>query len=272
MARSLTSISGTELAREVSAAAERSGAVKALLLDVDGTLAPIAPTPEQAALPVATLNSIERLAAAGWRVVVISGRPLVEIRAMVPLERIVAFGSHGLEGGFEGNDVAISEFPDGLAERLDVLQAEAAVLARDFPGVRVERKPAGLAFHDRLVPDDALRRWRETLVGWLDGKSLDGLDRLEGKRVLELRPPGFDKGHVVRIVAQKLGLAGDDPSLVAIGDDVTDEDMFAEIRGLGLAVLVGETDRVTSATRRVESTVEVGNFLRALADACERRP
>ena len=270
MTHGLTSISGAELAREVSVAAERPGAARALLLDVDGTLAPIAPTPEQAAVPARTLESIERVAAAGWMVVLVSGRPIVEIRSMVPLERAVAFGSHGLEGGFDGRDEGAPRLLAGIVGRLDALEAEAAVMARDFPGVRVERKPAGLAFHDRLVPDESLPRWRKRLVGWLDGEPLEGLDRLEGKRVLELRPRGFDKGHVVREVAQRLRLSGQDRSFVAVGDDVTDEDMFDAIRGVGLAVLVGETERLTAASRRVESTAEVGKFLGALADDGDR--
>ena len=271
MTRGVTSISGAELAREVSVAAERPGAARTLLLDVDGTLAPIAPTPEQAAVPAATLRSIECLAEAGWKVVLVSGRPVVEIRTMVPVERVVAFGSHGLEGGFDGMGSDAPDLPAGIVGRLDALEAEAAVMARDFPGVRVERKPAGLAFHDRLVPEESLRRWRKRLVGWLDENSLEGLARLEGKRVLELRPLGFDKGHVVRVVVQKLGLSGQDHSLVAVGDDVTDEDMFDAIRGVGLAVRVGETERPTAATRQVQSTTEVGNFLGALVQAGDRR-
>ena len=270
MTRRPALISGAELAHEVSVAAEGPGAARTLLLDVDGTLAPIAPTPELAAVPDATLKSIERLVAAGWTVVLVSGRPVAEIRSMVPLEQVVAFGSHGLEGGFEVSDAEAPALPAGIVGRLDALQAEAAALARDFPGVRIERKPAGLAFHDRLVPEDSLRHWRKTLVGWLDEKSLEGLSRLEGKRVLELRPRGFDKGRVVRGVRQRLGLSGEDRSLVAVGDDVTDEDMFSEIRGIGLAVIVGDADRATSATRRVESTVEVGEFLGALANRCHR--
>jgi trehalose-phosphatase len=265
MTRSAASVSGADLAREVSAAAAAPGAVRTLLLDVDGTLAPIAPTPEQAAVPGETLRSIDRLVRAGWQVVLVSGRPLAEIRIMVPLDGVVAFGSHGLEGGFGGSDTRGPKLSTDLVECLDVLESEAAVLCREFPGVRIERKPAGLAFHDRLVVDESLPHWRDRLVGWLDGKSLEGLARLEGKRVLELRPRGFDKGRVVRVVAERLGLSDEDRSLVAIGDDVTDEDMFRELDGKGLAVLVGGADRVTRASRRVDSTLEVGQFLEALA-------
>jgi trehalose 6-phosphate phosphatase len=270
MTGGVTAISGAELAREVSVAASNPGAARTLLLDVDGTLAPIAPTPDQAAVPVATRASIERLAEAGWQVVLVSGRPVAEIRSMVPAEGVVAFGSHGLEGGFGGSDTAETRLPADLAERLDVLEAQAASLARKSPGARIERKPAGLAFHDRLVPDDRLRAWRERLSAWLDGIPLEGFDRLEGKRVLEIRPVGFDKGRVVRIVVERLGVSGPDRSLVAIGDDVTDEDMFTQIRGVGLAVLVGEANRVTSATHSVESTEEVGRFLSALVDGVGR--
>jgi len=271
MTRTLTSTSGVELAREVSDAASRPAAARTLLLDVDGTLAPIAPSPEDAAVPAATLTSIERLVGAGWTVVLVSGRPVAEIRSMVPVDRIVAIGSHGLEGGFDGSDERGLSVPDDIVERLDELESDAAGLAEGFPGVRIERKPAGLAFHDRLLAGEHLQTWRERLAGWLAGKHLEGLARLEGKRVLELRPHGVDKGRVVRAVVERLELPGEDRSFVALGDDVTDEDMFREIRGIGLAVLVGEEDRVTLATRRIDSPEATGEFLAALAEGTDSR-
>jgi alpha,alpha-trehalase len=267
MTRALNSTSGVELAREVASAADRPGAARTLLLDVDGTLAPIAPTPEDAVVPVATLTSIRYLVGAGWTVVLVSGRPVAEIRSMVPVAGTVAFGSHGLEGGFDGSAVRRPPVPEGVVERLDELESEAVRLATEFRGARIERKPAGLAFHDRLLSDDDLQAWRDGLAAWLDTKDLEGLVRLEGKRVLELRPHGFDKGRVVRLVVDRLGLSGEDSSLVAVGDDVTDEDMFREIRGIGLAVLVGDEDRGTFATRRIRSPEATGEFLAGLVRA-----
>jgi len=243
-----------------------------LLLDVDGTLASIAPTPEDAVVPTATTTSIGRLVSDGWKVVLVSGRPVAEIRSMVPVDGIVAFGSHGLEGGFDESDSSGVPVLEEILVRLDELESEAGALAEGFPGVRVERKPAGLAFHDRLLSDEYLQAWREKLAGWLDGKQLEGFARLGGKRILELRPQGFDKGRVVRVVVERLGLSGEDRSLVAVGDDVTDEDMFREIRGIGVAVLVGDEDRATFATRRIRSPEVTGEFLAALARGTESRP
>jgi trehalose-phosphatase len=188
-----------------------------------------------------------------------------EVRSMVAVEGTVAFGSHGLEGGFEpGGDVQ-RELPEGLLERLNELESESIDLTSEFSGARIERKPAGLAFHDRLVEESRLADWRSRLTAWLDSKNLDGLVRLEGKRVLELRPEGFDKGRVVRIVLRRLGFDGRDISLVAVGDDRTDEDMFREIRHRGLPVLVSEQGRESHAARRIATPQEVGEFLFELA-------
>jgi trehalose-phosphatase len=272
MTHTLTPTSGVELAREVAHAAGRGGAARVLLLDVDGTLAPIAPTPEDAVVPTATLTSIGCLVSDGWKVVLASGRPVAEIRSMVPVAGVVAFGSHGLEGGFDGSDQGRIPVPEVILVKLDELESEAIGLAEGFPGVRVERKPAGLAFHDRLLSDEHLQAWRQELTGWLDGKQLEEFARLGGKRVLELRPQGCDKGRVVRVVVERLGLSAEDRSFVAVGDDVTDEDMFREIRGIGLAVLVGDEDRATSATRRIRSSEATGEFLAALARGTESRP
>jgi trehalose-phosphatase len=63
-----------------------------------------------------------------------------------------------------------------------------------------------------------------------------------------------------------LAPTGEDRSVVAIGDDVTDEDMFHEIRGHGLAVIVGNPARASEAVYRIDSPQEVATFLRALAD------
>jgi trehalose 6-phosphate phosphatase len=235
-----------------------------LLLDVDGTLAPLAPTPEAAVVPDSTLRALRRLADLGWTVVVVSGRPLAEVRRMVPVRKLVAFGSHGLEGGFDPSDLPAAIEPD-VAERLETLKRTAPLLAETIPGVRVELKPAGIAFHDRLVESERLDAWHERLRGWFSLQAMDGLERLHGKRVVEVRVAGGDKGVAVRAIAARKRVTREDPSFIAIGDDVTDEDMFRAIVGLGLAVKVGDGSEPTEARLRLATPCEVGRFLVALA-------
>jgi trehalose 6-phosphate synthase/phosphatase len=232
-----------------------------LLLDLDGTLAPLAPRPELAEVPKATLAAIRRLVAQGWRVGIVSGRPAAEARRMVPLRGVRVFGSHGLEGSW-GPRRRGRAVPVRLRRRLAALARSAKTLAAGTPGAWVERKPAGVAIHDRSVPRSRLAAWRRRRSRWLAGQELEGLEKLAGKRVLELRPEGVHKG---RVVAQ-LPLPGRaDASLIAIGDDRTDEDLFRAVRGRGLGVRVGRAGVRTLARHRLASPHAVRRFLERLA-------
>ncbi len=250
------------LAARVARAARRPGAARTLLLDLDGTLAPLAPRPELARVPPATLEALRRLVAHGWRIGVVSGRPAAQVRAMVPLRGVRAFGSHGLEGSWAGRGPGRA-VPQELRRRLAALARSAERLAGGTPGAWVERKPAGIAIHDRNVAPARVAEWRRRRSRWLALQELDGLERLGGKRVLELRPRGVHKGLAVKGV----GLPRrPDASLVAVGDDRTDEDLFRAVGGRGLAVRVGRAGVKTLARHRLASPRAVRRFLERLAE------
>jgi len=231
---------------------------------VDGTLAPIAPTPGQARVPDATLQSLRRLSLLRWRIAVVSGRPAQQVRGMVPVRGVRVFGGHGHEGSWDGS--ARRSIAPRTAGRLDVLAKAGRKLARAESGVLVEVKPAGVAFHDRNVPAGRLAAWRRDRDRWLATVDLEDLVRLDGRRVVEFRPAGVDKGIVVREMPRDSRAPRPDESLVAIGDDRTDEDMFRELEGLGLCVHVGRPGRRTLASQRLPSPAAVGRFLALLAD------
>jgi len=234
-----------------------------LLLDVDGTLAPIAPTPGQARVPEATLQSLRRLLLLRWRIAVVSGRPARQVRKMVPIRGVRVFGGHGHEGSWDGS--ARPHIAPDTAGRLNAIAKGGRKLAQAVSGVLVEVKPAGVAFHDRSVPPERLVAWRRDRDRWLATVDLEDLVRLDGRRVVEFRPAGIDKGVVVREMPREARARRPDESLVAMGDDTTDEDMFRELAGLGLAVRVGRPGRRTLAGYRLPSPAAVGRFLALLA-------
>jgi trehalose 6-phosphate phosphatase len=246
----------------VAGAASEPGAARALLLDLDGTLAPFAPTPEEAAVPPETLEAVRRLVGFGWTVAIVSGRPVAQVRAMIPIPGVRAFGSHGLEGSWSG-DGADAVDPD-LVARLGRIAREGGEISASVAGARVEHKPAGIAFHDRKVPSAELAAWRRRLQTWLNAQDLEGLEILPGNRVLELRPRGIHKGLVARSLLERIEPAGLDESLVAVGDDRTDEDLFLELAGRGLTVRVGGPTLRTAAARRLPTPWAVGLFLQRL--------
>ncbi|HXV76580.1 MAG TPA: trehalose-phosphatase, partial [Candidatus Polarisedimenticolaceae bacterium] len=145
MPRSVRLADPDDLARQVRRAAAAVDSARALLLDVDGTLAPIAPTPEEATVPAGTLRALARLVDGGWTVAPVSGRPLGQVRRMLPLDGLLRFGSHGLEGeAYPGGSAP--EVEAGARRLLDRLTRDAAEVVDGFPAVRVEAKPCGLAF------------------------------------------------------------------------------------------------------------------------------
>ena len=134
------------VAAEVARAARRPRAARALILDLDGTLAPIARTPDAARVPGPVLRSLHDLVDRGWRIAIVTGRPRREALTLVPVPRITVFGSHGLEGAHRT-----------LPRAARAVRARLAREASRFPGVRLERKPVGLAFHDRALAPAASR-------------------------------------------------------------------------------------------------------------------
>jgi trehalose 6-phosphate synthase/phosphatase len=250
------------LAREAGRAAGRAGAARCLLLDVDGTLAPIAATPDRARVPDSTLAALRQLLRQDWTVIVVSGRDRAEIRRLIPLRGIRAVGSHGFDRPRGGPVDA------GVRRRLQRLGRAATALRPERWGARLERKPGGLAFHDRGLAGRRLRAWRERLRAFLATQDLRGLAILGGRRVTEIRPSGIHKGlaaDTVPAVRAAIRRSRFDASLIAVGDDRSDEDLFQAIDGHGLTVRVGRPGIRTSALRRLPSPSAVRRFLRLLS-------
>jgi trehalose-phosphatase len=258
------------LADEIAHAARRRGAARALILDLDGTLAPITKRRRDARVPTSVLNALSSLRDDGWRIAIVSGRPVAEVRRMVPLAGVAIFGSHGIE--------RLDARPAprrlrAIARRAARIAREATVLFRAFSGVEIERKPFGFAFHHRALDAKARSRFRRRLRTWLARIDTLGLELLHGKRVVEMRPTGMGKGVVARRWSAARRARPGDHSLVAIGDDRTDEDLFAALGGRGLTVRVGSPSRSTIAMRRLSGAAAVARLLVTLAESpgAERR-
>lgn len=255
------------LATVVARAARMPRAARVLLVDLDGTLAPIAARPEDAEVPADALDGLDRLCGAGWTIAIVSGRSASSARRLVPLTRVRVFGSHGLEGPWP--ERRRPRVDPRTAGRLARLGRSAESLAERTPGAWVERKPAGFAIHDRAVEPARRTAFRRAVRDWIEPLDLDGIEVLPGKRIVEFRAAGVHKGRVL----EALGFdrpSRHDPSLVALGDDRTDEDLFRALEGRGLAVRVGRRGGVTSARLRLASPKGVASFLRQLADASSR--
>jgi trehalose 6-phosphate phosphatase len=205
----------------------------AYLLDMDGTLIDIAPTPDSVLVPPGLIPSLHALRGrCGNAVAVVTGRPIDQVDRLLGDAPFAVAGEHGsaVRHG-PGLPVIIAELPS--APLAWVERAEA--LAARHPGASVEPKRHGFVLHYRAVPDMA-EVFQLAIRGMLAEQPRD-FTLLASKMAWEVRPVGVDKGRAVAALMASSPFAGRVP--VYIGDDVTDEDGIAEAErrgGIGLRV------------------------------------
>jgi trehalose 6-phosphate phosphatase len=231
---------------------------QALFLDFDGTLTGIAPRPDDVVvdprLPAILAVLAQRL---GGALAIVTGRSLADLDPKLAPAQLPAAGQHGAELRPRPGGGVQLRAPAGiatLARRLhDRFDGDARVL--------VEDKGAAVALHFRLAPERALecrQVLRMLAAPWPD------LEIIAGKRVVEARGRGADKGVAVQALLGEPPFAGRSP--VFVGDDRTDEDAFAACRAAGgYGIKVG--DGPTGARYRCAGVADVHAWLRASAQA-----
>ena len=206
----------------------------AILLDVDGTLLDLAPTPREVFVSHALRETLARL----WKrtdgaVAFVSGRPVSELDLIFSPLRLPAIGGHGAE-----LRVLPGTAPE--APRLPPLDPDVkrrfAAIAESGPGIVLEDKGYSLALHYRLAPDKehVVREAAMKICEDLDGASIE---LLPGKLVVEVKQAGTTKATAVRELMTFPPFAGRRP--VFIGDDITDLGVFAilpDFDGIGISV------------------------------------
>ncbi|HEX5450795.1 MAG TPA: trehalose-phosphatase, partial [Candidatus Limnocylindrales bacterium] len=206
-----------------------------LILDYDGTLVPLQDWPDEAAPDPALFELLAALAARPHTYVhVVSGRTRGQLEAWLGEQPIGLHAEHGLWS----RDPAEASWRCRLVDRPPWLDEARALLHAhaQIPGSLVEEKEASIAWHYRNVDREAVDLLLPRLRGRLERLAArEPLTMLEGDEVLEVRPSGIDKGLVVR------ALEGEHPAwrIAAIGDDTTDEDLFAAVRPTDVTVHVG---------------------------------
>ena len=216
-----------------------------VVLDYDGTLAPIVARPEDArpqpGAPEALARLVERHAVA-----VLTGRRSQDVRAFLALPDLTVVGLHGMEWPGEQSVPADRATVEGIVASLP-----------QFEGRRLEDKGATLAVHYRATPEELAPGVEAALAavpvppGW---------NVVAGKKVREFRPAGFGKGQAL----DRLARSHPRRHPVFVGDDVTDEEGFETIRRLGgVGIKVG--DGATLAAHRVGSPADVVRLIEGWA-------
>jgi trehalose 6-phosphate phosphatase len=188
----------------------------AVLLDVDGTLAPIVDRPGDAAVPESTRGILRDLARRYALIACVSGRTETDARRVVGVDQLVYVGEHGM-----GLDPRAEEWSDELDR-----------LVEDS-GWEPERKDYSAAFHYRTAENQAAA---VASLRTVERHAVElGLRARWGRKVLEVLPPvDADKGTAVRTLLAERGLR----RALYAGDDATDVQAFRGLDGLELAVRV----------------------------------
>nr|WP_116026510.1 trehalose-phosphatase [Thermomonospora umbrina] len=230
-----------------------------LAFDFDGTLAPIVEDPARARAHPGAAPALARLASSVGAVLIVTGRPAalaVEYGGLSAVDGLVVLGQYGVER-WEAGELTVPEPPPGVAEaRAKLPGVLAAVRAPE--GVHVEDKGHALAVHTRRCaePQVALDRLRGLMEALAERT---GLQVEPGRYVLELRPPGMDKGVALRdYLAER---AAPPSALLYAGDDLGDLAAFAMVDALraegvaGVKVCSGSTE-VTALAEQADLVVD----------------
>lgn len=242
------------------------GRPRVLFLDYDGILVPFAATPEHAEPDLEVLDVLERLSArADTAVHIVTSRARASLETWLGHLPVGLHAEHGFWRRRHRRAAWIAPLVGDHARWMRPAMEAMEAATRDARGSFVERKTASLAWHYRLSDPSLAARARTGLRRALLRLAREhDLEMIDGHCVVELHVKSVHKGHVVRDVLEDA-----DPSafVLAVGDDVTDEAMYAALPRGAVAVCAGM--RASRAAHRVAGPPEVRHLLAGLAGAPE---
>ncbi|MBI5030819.1 MAG: trehalose-phosphatase [Chloroflexi bacterium] len=246
----------------------RNGGRLWLLLDYDGTLVPVAPTPAEAVPDPGLLELLSRLVQIdAMCVAVVSGRSLASLKPMLPVPNLILAGIYGVEiqiGEHIESDVLN---PQEMRKKIDEVKSAWAQIIVDRPGFWLEDKRFALALHGRFADpptaDIVFSQAREKLAEI----AVDEFRILGGERFLEIAPASASKGKAVEWLLEHMPLA--DALPVYFGDDDKDEEAFLVVKQLGgIPIGVGKPRSATThAVERLASPSDLRMWLESFLQA-----
>jgi trehalose 6-phosphate phosphatase len=232
----------------------------AVLLDIDGTLLDLMPTPREVWVPPDLVKTLNRLhQRTGGALALVSGRSLNDIDLIFAPDQFPAVGGHGAEMRIEGDSEAVAAHAPPLDREL---KRRLAAIAKLSPGILLEDKGYSLALHYRLAPHAEKAIYAAVSLIRADLPDAP-IEVLPGKQVCEIKHSGFTKASGVRELMTHPPFRGKKPFF--IGDDVTDESVFAIMPDLkGIAFSVGR--RARGVAGHFDAPSDVREFLAHLLD------
>jgi trehalose 6-phosphate phosphatase len=200
----------------------------ALFLDIDGTLAEFAATPDEARIDEQLIRALQLLRIQhGGALALVTGRSIIDVDRMFPDLAIPVAGQHGCERRDAAGTVHLHASDPTVLKKLRELFA---AFADRHPGLLLEDKGATVALHYRQLPDLA-DQVHSAARSAFDAAGAQGYRLAEGKQLVEIRPDGRDKGKAIVDFMREPPFAG--RKAVFVGDDLTDEDGFAAVGAMG---------------------------------------
>lgn len=237
----------------------RASASLFVILDYDGTLTPIVERPEDAQISSETINLLKTLAdKRGYRVGIVSGRMVEDVKKRVGLENLYYAGNHGLE--LSGPDIEFVH--PGAKELVEIISKIFEELKSEVGGVEgviIEDKTLTLSVHYRLTPAEKIGLVKQKVLQLVSG--WQNLNLTCGKKVLEVKPKlDWNKGKAAQLLIKSIA---PDSLPIYTGDDRTDEDAFLQL-SKGVTILVTNTPTQTSAKYYLKDSDEVKELLKRL--------
>ena len=209
-----------------------------VILDYDGTLTSIVPSPRAATLAPSVRATLARLSERDHaRLAILSGRALADVRARVAVDDVIYGGCHGLE--IEGRGLRFRH-SRASAARVAAARRALAAGAASIPGAHVEFKGLAVSLHYRHVALPGHDGVRALVARVL--RHVPSLALIPGHEVFDFVPRvGWGKGQAARWIVRHAGrvLRPGSPVVLYAGDDTTDEAAFAALKGRALTVRVG---------------------------------
>jgi trehalose 6-phosphate phosphatase len=232
----------------------------AVLLDIDGTLLDLAPTPREVWVPPGLAKTLSQLhEKTSGALALVSGRSLNDIDLIFAPEQLPAVGGHGAEMRISSDSEAVAVHAPPMDKEL---KRRLAAIAKLSPGILLEDKGYSLALHYRLAPHAEKAIYEAVSLIRADLPNAP-IEVLPGKCVCEIKHSGFTKATGVRELMTHTPFRGRLP--IFIGDDVTDESVFAIMPDFGgLAFSVGR--RAQGVAGHFDEPRDVRAWLARLAD------
>ncbi|KPL00144.1 MAG: hypothetical protein AMJ90_08770 [candidate division Zixibacteria bacterium SM23_73_2] len=248
-------------------------------LDYDGTLTPIVEHPDLALLPKDTRLILRELSnMKNAMISIVSGRSYKDIRKKVGIKKIIYVGNHGFEMKIS-NFTRKGKFPDFIKdpkkykEKIEEICRNLERGLKELKGVWVENKGITASVHYRLAKTSNVQKAKTKVFSEI--KTYDGLKLAFGKKVWQIKPKkNWNKGEAIRCILER-NLSENwrkKASLIYMGDDRTDEDVFSLLKQGGITILVSKNPKIESRARySIENHKNVLRFLVWLRDVWEEK-